>query len=322
MDFLKEKQEDGMFQEALQLIKKYPRIIIHRHSHPDGDAVGSQIGLAALIRDNFEGKEVYIVGDEAVRLPFVDIKTDEIPDSFYEGTLAIILDCGSSRLICDERYKTAAATLRFDHHIYCEKIADVDVIDSTFESACGLVTMFAKTCGLKLSITSATYLYMGMVTDSGRFVFDSTSARTFELAAFLMSQPIDLNKLYYNLYARDFAEILADADNMHKIKFTAHSVAYIYTAREELASVGDAPVVSSGLVGLMHDIKGVFVWVNFTECEEGVRCELRSNRYNINPIAVKYGGGGHKKASGCIVPDKETAMRLLADLDALATETV
>ncbi len=308
-----------MFKEALKLIEEFDRIVIHRHSYPDGDALGSQLGLAALLRENFPEKQIRVVGDEATRLPFVEAKMDEVPDEWYRDALAIILDCGSSRMICDERYRTAAKTLRFDHHIYCEKIADLDVVDSTFESACGLVTMFAKECGLRLTLDAATALYMGMVTDSGRFVFDSTSARTFELAAFLLSQPIDLNTLYYNLYAEDFSEIIRDADNMHRIRFTENNVAYIYTAREDLPAGSDAaPVVSSGLVSLMHDIKGVFVWVNFTESDDGVHCELRSNRYNINPIAVKYGGGGHKKASGCTVPDRETAMLLLNDLNTLA----
>ena len=310
-----------MFKQALKLIKKYQRIIIHRHSHPDGDALGSQMGLAALIRDNFKNKEVYVVGDVATRLPWMDGKMDEIPDEYYKDALAIILDCGSSRLICDDRYKLAAKTMRFDHHIYCEKIADLDIVDSTYESACGMVAMFAKVNKLKLSPKSATAIYTGMVTDSGRFVFDSTTARTFELAAFLLSQPIDLNALYYNLYAEDFSEIIEKADNMHKIKFTENNVAYIYTAREDLPENSDAaPVVSSGMVGLMRDIKGVHVWVNFTESYDGVHTEIRSNKYNINPIAVKYGGGGHKKASGCTVPDKATAMKLLEDLNALAEE--
>lgn len=310
-----------MFEEAFEAIKEYDRIIIHRHSHPDGDALGSQLGLATLIKDNFKDKEVYVVGDEATRLPFVEDGMDEIPDEYYRDALAIILDCGSARMICDERYQTAAKTVRIDHHIYCEKVADIDVVDSTFESACGMVALFAKECGLRLSVKSATLLYMGMVTDSGRFMFDAVSARTFSLAAFLMSQPIDLNTLYYNLYAEDFSEIIENADNMHKIKFTEHNVAYIYTAREDLPENSEAaPVVSTGMVGLMRDIKGVFVWVNFTESDDGVHCELRSNRYNINPVAVKYGGGGHKKASGCVVPDRETAMQLLADLDALAAE--
>ena len=65
----------------------------------------------------------------------------------------------------------------------------------------------------------------------------------------------------------------------------------------------------------MGDIRGVDIWVNFTEAEEGVLCEIRSSKYNINPIAVKYGGGGHEKASGATVPDRETAMRMLQDLD-------
>ena len=307
-----------MFKEALKLIKKYDRIIIHRHNHPDGDAIGSQLGLKALIKDNFPEKEVYAVGDAATRLPWMD-KMDEIPDGYYNGALAIILDCGSSKMICDERYKLAAKTMRFDHHILVEKIADLDIVESTYESACGMVAMFAKENKLKLSLEAATAIYTGMVTDSGRFVFDSTSARTFSLAAYLLSQPIDLNALYYNLYAEDFSEIIQKADNMHKIKFTENNVAYIYTAREELPANSDAaPVVSSGMVSLMKDIKGVHVWVNFTESDDGVHCELRSNKYNINPVAVKYGGGGHKKASGCTVPDKATAMLLLEDLNALA----
>ena len=308
-----------MFEEALKLIKQYDTIIIHRHNYPDGDALGSQLGLAAILKDNFPGKRVYAVGDEATRLPFVEDKLDEIPDSCYHTALAIILDCGSSRLICDDRYKTAEKTLRIDHHIYCEKIADVDIVDSTYESACGMVAMFAKESGLKLSVKSATMLYMGMVTDSGRFAFDSVNSRTFELASFLMTQPIDVNTLFYNLYSRDFSEIISDADNMHKIKFTENNVAYIYTAREDLPENSEAaPIVSTGLVGLMRDIKGVFIWANFTEADDGIHCELRSNRYNINPVAVKYGGGGHKKASGCTVPDKQTAMNLLADLNELA----
>ena len=309
-----------MFEQALALIREYDRIIVHRHSYPDGDALGSQLGLAALVRDNFPNKEVYVVGDDASRLSFMNAVMDEIPDAYYENALAVIVDCGSARLISDERYQRAAKTLRIDHHLYCEEIADVDIVDSSYESASGMVAMFAKESGLKLSPASATALFTGMVTDSGRFVFDSVSARTFELAAFLMSQPIDTGSLYYNLYAEDFADIIAKADNMHKIKFTPNNVAYIYTAREDLESGEAAHSVSRKMVGLMRDIKGVYVWANFTESDDGVLTELRSNRCNINPVAVKYGGGGHKKASGCVVKDRAEAMRLLADLDALVAE--
>ena len=82
----------------------------------------------------------------------------------------------------------------------------------------------------------------------------------------------------------------------------------------------DTFTVSRGMVGLMADIRGVDIWANFTETENGVLCELRSSTMNINPIAVKYGGGGHAKASGATLANREEAMAMLADLDAMMEE--
>ena len=157
-----------------------------------------------------------------------------------------------------------------------------------------------------------------MVTDSGRFRYDSTSAQTFHLAAFLMEQDFDTNDIYSKLYADDFSRIQLKAKFILKIRFTPKNVAYIYTTREEVEALQvDTFTISRGMVGTMSDIKGVDIWVNFTETEQGVACELRSSKYNINPIAVKYGGGGHAKASGATVKSKEEAMAMLQDLDAM-----
>ena len=76
--------------------------------------------------------------------------------------------------------------------------------------------------------------------------------------------------------------------------------------------------ISRGMVGVMAEIRGVDIWANFTETEDGVLCEIRSSRYNINPVARKYGGGGHEKASGATLKDKDEAMRLLEDLGKIA----
>lgn len=308
-----------MFKQALQLIQNYDTVIIHRHENPDGDAIGSQVGMQQLIKHNFPNKTVYIVGDDPKRYAFVDNSTpNAIKDETYDGALAIILDTSVRSMISDERYTKAAATLRFDHHIFCEKIADVDIVDSTYESCCGLVTDFALQTGLQLNAASAKALYTGMVTDSGRFRYDSTNARTFKLASALIDLGFDTNEIYADLYADDFAMILLRAQYVQKIRFTEHNVAYIVTTRDELRNTpADEFTVSRGMVGVMSDIRGVDVWVNFTETDRGVLCELRSKKYNINPIAVKYGGGGHAKASGATVADLDTAMKMLADLDAL-----
>ena len=138
----------------------------------------------------------------------------------------------------------------------------------------------------------------------------------------IRSQNFSTNEIYRELYASDFAQVQLKAKFILKIKFTKNNVAYIYTTRQEMQELGlDTFTVSRGMVGTMADIKGVDIWVNFTETAEGVACELRSSKYNINPIAVKYGGGGHAKASGASVADRETAMAMLADLDAMMEES-
>lgn len=312
-----------MFEQVLNAIRKHRTIIIHRHNRPDGDALGSQIGMKHIILENFPEKTVYTIGDDPKFFSFMtDSTMDEIPDSAYDGALAIILDSASRPLISDDRYALAADSVRIDHHIFCEKIANIEVVDTSFESCCGMVTEFALESGLRLNATASKALYTGMVTDSGRFRYDGTTARTFRLASALMESGFDTNELFRDLYADDFSGKQLKAKFILKIQFTPLNVAYIYTDLKEFQELGvDTFTVSRGMVNTMADIRGVDIWVNFTETEKGVLCELRSNRYNINPIAVKYGGGGHAKASGATVPDRETAMAMLRDLDTLKGES-
>ncbi len=308
-----------MFEGIIEAIKEYDTVVIHRHTNPDGDALGSQIGLKWLLTDNFPAKKIYMVGDEAKRYAFMDDSVmDEIEDRVYEGALAIVLDSGSSHLISDERYKLAAKTARIDHHIYCEKINDIEVVDTSYESSCGMIAELALEAGWAFSPASAKALFTGMVTDSGRFRYDSVNSNTFRLASELMKQKFDTNEIYKNLYADDYFFVKLRAQFVLKIQFTEHRVAYIYTTKEELETYGaDTFTISRGMVNTMADLRGVDTWVNFTETAENVLVEIRSNKYNINPIAVKYGGGGHQKASGASVKDRATAMALLEDLNNL-----
>ncbi len=311
-----------MFETVLDCIKNYDTIILHRHSRPDGHAMGSQIGMKHIILENFPDKIVYMVGDTTNYLSFMpDSKMDKIDDGVYDGALAILLDFAAPHLASDERYSKAAKTVRIDHHIYCETFTDVEVVDSSFESCCGMVTAFAVESGLKINAIAGEALYTGMLTDSGRFRYDSTNSRTFRLASELIDTGFDTNELYRNLYSDNFDSKLLKAKFTLKIQFTPNNVAYIYTTKDEVKELATSEFsISRGMVATMTDIKGVDIWVNFTESDEGVLCELRSSRFNINPIAVKYGGGGHQKASGACVPNRETAMAMLSDLDQIQGE--
>ncbi len=314
-----------MFEQIQSCIKTFDTIIIHRHKNPDGDALGSQIGLKHILLENFPQKRVLCVGDAAGRYAFMeDSRMDEVADEVYQGALAIVLDTSAKALISDDRYSLAAKTARIDHHIFCEEIAEVEVTDTSFESCCGLVTAMAKECGWRLNPLAAKSLYTGMITDSGRFRYDSTSSRTFLLASFLMKQEFSTTDIYRNLYADDFSFIQLRARFVLKIQFTENKkVAYIYTTREEAEGYGfDTFTLSRGMVNVMGEIRGVDIWVNFTEAENGVLAELRSGIYNINPIAKKYGGGGHEKASGATLKDREEAMSMLNDLIAITEAQV
>ena len=311
-----------MFEKIIALIEKYDKIIIHRHQKPDGDALGSQLGLLGIIRDSYPEKQVYAVGDMTPRYAFMaEREMDEIDDSVYEGALAIILDTSAKELISDSRYTMAAATARLDHHLFVEKIANEEVTDSSFESCCGLVAAMAMEAGLSVSAASAKALYTGMITDSGRFRYSSTTANTFRVAAFLIDKGFDTADIYRNLYSDELFFIQLRAKFVLRINVTPDRVGYIYTTKEEAAEYGaDSFTLSRGMVNVMSEVKGIDSWVNFTETESGVLCEIRSSLYNINPIAVKYGGGGHQMASGATLKDREEAMSLLEDLNALGRE--
>ena len=307
-----------MFEKIIEEIKRHDTIILHRHSHPDGDALGSQIGLRKLIEDNFPDKTVYTVGDPAGRYAFMDgSQMDDIPDELYQNACAIVLDSATKELVSDKRFELAAVTARIDHHIYCETFTDLEVVDTSFESCAGMIAALSEESGLQLREGSATAIFTGMVTDSGRFRYDSTSARTFHLASLLLAQGIDTNTLYRNLYAEDLTRAQFRASFLQKIrKYKDSSVAYIYNTDDELREMGvtDPFTVSRGMVNVMADLKGIDIWVNFTEDGEKVLCELRSSCYNVQPIAVKYGGGGHEKACGADVKDHDEALLMLEDL--------
>ncbi len=308
-----------MYKAILMEITAHNTIILHRHSRPDGDAMGCQMGMKLLLEENFPEKKIYAVGDTACVAGFEGCTMDDVPDAAYTGALAIILDCGAAHLISDERWKTAARTVRLDHHIFSGQIADTEVVDTSYESCSGMVTDLAQLCGLRLNHAAAKALYTGMVADSGRFRFDYTTARTFRLAAVLMEQGLNLNEIYRELYAEPMENKKLTAKFLLKAELTPNRVAYMYNTKEELEQLHVNPfTVSRSMANILADTSGTVIWVNFTESGSGVLCELRSAGPNVNPVAVKYGGGGHAKASGATVADRETAMQMLRDLDKLA----
>ncbi|HNZ78359.1 MAG TPA: bifunctional oligoribonuclease/PAP phosphatase NrnA [Bacilli bacterium] len=311
-----------MFNKVLKAIKEHDTIIIQRHLRPDGDALGSQIGLKEAIKATFPRKKVFAVGDQTERYNFIG-EMDVIEDKLYKDALVFILDTSEAFMISDDRYKMAKYIIKIDHHIYKESYGDIAIVDTEYESCAGLVADIIFKMKLKMTESAAKALYTGIVTDSGRFRYESTTSRTFLTAAKLLETKFNMTEVYNNLYSDDLETVRLRANFVLRFQLTKNNVAYIKTTKEDLKNLGiDFYSVSRTMVNTMAGIKGIDIWVNFTEDEENnvVVAEIRSNKYNINTIATKYGGGGHKGASGASLKSFEEADQMLEDLDNLILE--
>lgn len=309
-----------MYKKILFKIREYNTIIIHRHQKPDGDALGAQLGLKEIIKETFPKKEVYVVGDERARFSFLG-KMDVIEDAKYQNALCIILDSGEKSLISDDRYKLGKFKIKIDHHIFKEKYADLELVDTSFESASGLIADIYLKNHMHINKKGASLLFTGIVTDSARFRYDATSPRTFHIASELLKLGFDTNEIYQALYSEDLEMVKLRAKLALKFELTKDNVAYLINTKDDVESLGvDFFTISRGMVNIMSGIKDINIWANFTEDVNGnVVSELRSTpQYNINQIATKYGGGGHKCASGATLKNFEEAKLMLEDLNKLS----
>lgn len=307
-----------MYKQFLKKIKEYGTIIIHRHGRPDGDALGSQIGLKESILATFPYKKVYAVGDVNPKVSFIG-DVDIIEDSVYNNALVIVLDSSDTTMINDERYKLGRYIIKVDHHISNCDYGDLNIVDTSEISCASLLAKIIFSNNMKLTPTGARALFTGIVTDSGRFRYNSVTSDTFLIASKLLKYNFDFNEIYSNLYIEDLEIVKLRAEMVMKFKVLDKGIAYLVNTQEDVKKYNvDIFTISRGMVNVMSGIKGIDIWANFTEEESGkVIVELRSTKYNVNPVAVKYGGGGHKLASGATIENLDVINSILKDLEDL-----
>ncbi len=306
-----------MYDKILSLIKEFDTIVIHRHKNPDMDAYGSQLGLRRIIKLNFPKKKVYVVGDEN-NFAFLGAM-DVIDDSIYSNALVIVVDVAVAALVSDDRYKLAKHVLVIDHHLNSSDIADTEFINSDCIACAQIIADMALVNNLKLDKEGATALFGGLATDSGRFLYPNTTAKSFEIAAYLAKKGADIQYIYENLYTETLNFKKLKGYFINNFKTTKNKVAYMQNDTSVKDEFGVTTfVVSRAMVNQMSGIEGIEIWANFTMDEDGkVQSELRSKSIPIVDVAKKYGGGGHLLACGCTLSSFEDANLVLADLDQL-----
>ena len=190
-----------MKQQILDTIKAYDTIIIHRHVRPDPDAIGSQCGLKEMLKQTFPEKTIYAAGEEDPALTFL-ARMDIVGDHVYRGALVIVCDTANTERVCDQRYRHGDKIIKIDHHPNHDPYGDQMWVDTNASSTSELIFEFYLTFqdSLAMNETIARLIYAGIVGDTGRFLFPSTSNKTFQYAAKLIEYPFDRTSLYDGMY--------------------------------------------------------------------------------------------------------------------------
>lgn len=303
--------------EILKAIEEYDRIIIHRHMRPDPDALGSQVGLAEVLRASFPAKEIYQAGGPVEGLNYL-AEMDEVPDELYKGALVIVTDTANSPRVSDQRYAKGAKLIKIDHHPNDEPYGDLVWVNTKASSCSEMIADFAFAENLTVTENAARLLYGGIVGDTGRFLYPATTSHTLQVAAKLLDFGFDATRLN-----REIDQISLDVAKLsgylyQNLQIDENGAGYVFLDQAILNKYGIKDSDTAALVPLPGTIDAVLAWAIFVEQPEGYyRVRLRSKGPVINELAKRYHGGGHPLASGANAKDQAMCQDIYREIQVL-----
>ena len=283
----------------LDEILKYDIITVYRHVRPDGDAVGSQLGLVTFLKDNFPNKQIYVCGfDTFDKYPIID----EVSDEIIHSSLAIILDTANRDRIDDVRALDAKMTIKIDHHPIVDQFGMLNYVNDKAGAVCEILTDILTSDAFKsykLSKEAASYLYSGLLTDTLCFKTSSTTANTLLVASKLASCGIDIYAINAHVFGKSRRIFEYISYMRSKVQFR-DGLAYVIFSKQDLI---DADMPASQARNYISELSGIDefkIWLVLTQNDSGLYDgSIRSKKeYIVNDIAAKYHGGGHANASG------------------------
>lgn len=313
-------------QQIFDKLRAAPRIMLFRHIRMDGDCVGATRGLKALIQATWPDKQVYLWdGQHSDYLSFLGEDDWPVPEELYAGALGVVIDTGSADRISNPLWQRCAEIIKIDHHIEREPYGDIRWVEDWRSSSCEMIAAFYEAFREELVITreAATFIYTGMVTDSGRFQYEGVRGDTLRLAGLMLDQGVDTERLYAHLYLRDFQTLKFKSAVYEQMQLTEHGVASIRVTREMQERFHLSLEEASSCVSFLDGIKGCLCWIAFIDTgdeAQSIRVRLRSRFAAINTVAEHFRGGGHACASGATVYNQAEVDALLREADEVIRE--
>ncbi len=301
---------NGDLRSVAKLILKEKQFVIATHTQPDGDAIGSLLGLGLLLKQM--NKKSFVSWGEPIVIPLqyaflpgLELLQDsrecpQKPSNF------IAIDCANlKRLgILKEPAQNASILVNIDHHGDNDKFGHINVVDENISACAELIFYLSKILNQKLNRDIALCLYTGMVTDTGRFQYSNTSIQTFQAAKELLEYGISPNYVFQNVYENiPFSYTKLLGLSLSKAKFLP-DLGFIYTSilQKDLALTEARMEEAENLIDFLRAVKGTRVAAVLKEMSNGsIRVSLRSrDGINVAKIAERFGGGGHPNAAGYI----------------------
>lgn len=299
---------------ALKDIKKIiieaNKIGITFHTSPDGDAIGSALGLLNGLREL--GKDVYIISKDSIPenlmfLPYSEEINGETTEP-KEGTdLVIVLDCGNVERISANLLDYSGMVINIDHHLSNDNYGFINYVDTEAAATAEIVFLLLKEIGYEFSVKEEILerigrcLYTSLVTDTGSFRHSNVTKRTHEIAGILIGVGVNNSMIYNKLFDNrsiNKLNLMGYAFQNAKLYFDG-KVAVTVLDSDSLSKFNAEKEDTSDIIGNLLSIKTVEVAVLLKEVEEGVKASLRSKYdFDVRKIAEMFGGGGHTKASG------------------------
>lgn len=313
-----------IMRQIMDEIKSYQRIIIVRHQRPDGDAMGSTLGLREILRLTYPEKEIYSIGqDSSEYMAFLGDDDEDLPEEAYADALIIAIDTATTDRLANRNYSLGKRLIKIDHHIDVLPFGDISWVEDWRSSACEMIAYFYYTFRdeLKINSCAATCIYAGIVTDSGRFRFGSATGDTMRYSALLLDCGIDTEKLFADLYLESFDYYKFQSFVFGQMRITPNGVVYLHVDKAMQKRFNLTAEQASNSVSFMNSIKGSPIWLAFIDNADGtIRVRLRSRFVTVDELANKYHGGGHACASGATVYSAKEMKALIDDADRLLAE--
>ncbi|AXX64203.1 bifunctional oligoribonuclease/PAP phosphatase NrnA [Bombilactobacillus bombi] len=304
------------FGEIIDQIAISSKIIIHRHVNPDPDALGSQLGLAESIRATYPQKNVLLAGEGVGDLDWISTM-DTVKDTDYQDALVIVVDTANRPRISDQRYHQGAKLIKIDHHPNVDPYGDLRYVNTSASSCSEIIADLINTAGNKLRMTArvAASLYTGIVGDTGRFLYPSTTVHTLAVAAQLVSFDFDANLINLKMGEITLNQARLQGYVYDHLEVDDSGAAKLIIPQSLLNSLDlttdDAHVIFS----TPGRLKGVHSWVMGVEQLDGTyRVHLRSQGPAINDLAAAHHGGGHPLASGAKAQDEAEMQQIFTEL--------